>query len=402
MEGRGSGTAGADRAAGYLEAEFRRLGLRPAGDGGGFLQRFEVLTGVRLASGATIDVTAPGAASRTFAGGSDFLPFTFSADGDVTGRRRLRGLRDHGAAARLRRLRGPRRPRQGRPRDDRGAARDGSREGRSAPAEHFHYTELRHKVLNAREHGAAAVIVVENPGRGDRLAALRGTTPSWGIVAISARRERRRGVAGAHRARPRDLHAEIDRARAPRVPRGSRRPGPGSVDAPPRPGSDRERRGHPAGHRPALAAEAVVRRRPLRPPRPGQPVLAARRSAATRSTRARTTTPRARPRCSGSPRRSPGPAAPRRSVVFVAFSGEELGLLGSTHYVSQPAVPLDRTVAMVNLDSVGRLRDGRLHVMGVDTGQGLRGLVEQAAPGTSRAARPARRSASARPTTRPS
>jgi membrane-associated protease RseP (regulator of RpoE activity) len=38
---------------------------------------------------------------------------------------------------------------------------------------------------------------------------------------------------------------------------------------------------------------------------------------------------------------------------------------------------------MVNLDSVGRLRDGQLHVMGVDTGQGLRALVEQAAQGQS-------------------
>ena len=85
MEGRGSGTPGADRAASYLEAEFRRLGLRPAGDGGGFLQRFEVLTGVRLAPGTAIEVTAPGATPRTFAGGSDFLPFTFSADGDVVG-----------------------------------------------------------------------------------------------------------------------------------------------------------------------------------------------------------------------------------------------------------------------------------------------------------------------------
>jgi len=71
----------------------------------------------------------------------------------------------------------------------------------------------------------------------------------------------------------------------------------------------------------------------------------------------------------------------RRSLVFVAFSGEELGLLGSTHYVRHPPVAIERTVAMVNLDSVGRMRDNRLHAMGVDTGQGLRALVEQAAAG---------------------
>jgi membrane-associated protease RseP (regulator of RpoE activity) len=71
----------------------------------------------------------------------------------------------------------------------------------------------------------------------------------------------------------------------------------------------------------------------------------------------------------------------RRTLVFVAFSGEEIGLLGSTHYVGQPAVPIERTVAMVNFDMVGRMRDGQLIVMGVDSGQGLRALVEQAAAG---------------------
>ena len=55
---------------------------------------------------------------------------------------------------------------------------------------------------------------------------------------------------------------------------------------------------------------------------------------------------------------------PARTVVFIAFSGEELGLLGSAHYVKQPIYPLASTVAMVNLDMVGRLRNGRLIVYG--------------------------------------
>jgi peptidase M28-like protein/PA domain-containing protein len=49
-----------------------------------------------------------------------------------------------------------------------------------------------------------------------------------------------------------------------------------------------------------------------------------------------------------------------RTVVCAAFAGEEIGLLGSAHYVSDPAVPIDRTVAMINLDMVGRARG---HVM---------------------------------------
>ena len=55
---------------------------------------------------------------------------------------------------------------------------------------------------------------------------------------------------------------------------------------------------------------------------------------------------------------------PARTVVFIAFSGEELGLLGSAHYVKNPIYPLAGTLAMVNLDMVGRLRNGRLIVYG--------------------------------------
>jgi membrane-associated protease RseP (regulator of RpoE activity) len=71
-----------------------------------------------------------------------------------------------------------------------------------------------------------------------------------------------------------------------------------------------------------------------------------------------------------------------RTLVFVLFSGEEIGLLGSGHYVRHPVVPLDRTVAMVNLDMVGRLRDGRVHVGGTDSATTLRDAVADAARGS--------------------
>jgi Zn-dependent M28 family amino/carboxypeptidase len=69
-------------------------------------------------------------------------------------------------------------------------------------------------------------------------------------------------------------------------------------------------------------------------------------------------------------------APPRRSVVLVAFSGEELGLLGSAAYVRNPAVPLERTVAMVNLDMVGRLRQERLLVFGSETATEFPALLD--------------------------
>lgn len=59
----------------------------------------------------------------------------------------------------------------------------------------------------------------------------------------------------------------------------------------------------------------------------------------------------------------------RRSVAIVAFSGEELGLLGSQHFVSNPPPPFssDSVSAMLNFDMVGRVRNGRLLVFGTGT-----------------------------------
>jgi hypothetical protein len=58
---------------------------------------------------------------------------------------------------------------------------------------------------------------------------------------------------------------------------------------------------------------------------------------------------------------------PRRTIVFIAFSGEEEGLLGSNYYVNNPIVPLANTVTMINMDMIGRMKDNKLIVGGVGT-----------------------------------
>ena len=60
----------------------------------------------------------------------------------------------------------------------------------------------------------------------------------------------------------------------------------------------------------------------------------------------------------------------RRTLIFIAFAGEELGLLGSEYYAQHPVVPLERTMAMINLDMIGR-PFGRILVSGVDTAPAL-------------------------------
>src|SRR5207245_886683 len=74
-------------------------------------------------------------------------------------------------------------------------------------------------------------------------------------------------------------------------------------------------------------------------------------------------------------------AAGPGALVFWPFGGEALGLLGSGHYVRQPAVALAQSVAMLNFDMVGRLRDDRLIVQGADSGGGLVEVLEAAARG---------------------
>jgi aminopeptidase YwaD len=66
----------------------------------------------------------------------------------------------------------------------------------------------------------------------------------------------------------------------------------------------------------------------------------------------------------------------KRSIVCLAFTGEEEGLLGSKHFTDDPGIDLTKVNAMINLDMVGRFNDSaRLQISGVGTATGLRDLV---------------------------
>jgi Tol biopolymer transport system component len=75
----------------------------------------------------------------------------------------------------------------------------------------------------------------------------------------------------------------------------------------------------------------------------------------------------------------PGNRSPwkHRGVVFAAWSGEEVGLIGSTHFAGHPPVPLSNVVAYVNFDMVGRLRDNKLSLQGIGSSPAWRKLIEK-------------------------
>jgi len=67
---------------------------------------------------------------------------------------------------------------------------------------------------------------------------------------------------------------------------------------------------------------------------------------------------------------------PARSVLFLAFSAEELGLVGSRFYVEHPIVPMDDQVLMLNMDMVGRYADNGLQIGGFESSADLGPFVE--------------------------
>jgi Zn-dependent M28 family amino/carboxypeptidase len=66
-----------------------------------------------------------------------------------------------------------------------------------------------------------------------------------------------------------------------------------------------------------------------------------------------------------------------RGILFSSYAGEELGLLGSAAWVRQPTLPLDKAVAMINMDMIGRVSKNTIYIGGVGTAADFRSILEQ-------------------------
>lgn len=67
----------------------------------------------------------------------------------------------------------------------------------------------------------------------------------------------------------------------------------------------------------------------------------------------------------------------KRSVLFIAFAGEEKGLLGSSFYVRNPIIPLDKTIAMLNMDMIGRNHEDSVYIIGASHSPDILKIVEE-------------------------
>lgn len=378
MEGRASGTSGGDRAARHIAKVFQQAGLRPCCGGDGYFQSFEVVTGTRLGAPNGLTLLTP--ALRVFAIGRDFTPLAVSADGSTEGEVIFAGYGITADNLHFDDYAGL---------DARGKivlAMTGD-PGAADPAspfrrpEAYHYAERSHKIINAREHGARAVILVTQPGaERETLPVLSGISHPWGIQAVFVTRAVADALLAPSGKQLAALQERIDRDLTPQS-----FPLPGvkvkiEVALIRERGTTANVIGILPGTDPRLKDESIVigahydhlgrgGEGSLAPDEIGKIHPGADDNASgTTGVMALARTFAAR---GGLP----------RTLVFVGFAGEELGLLGSSHYAQQPVTPLDKTVLMLNMDMIGRLKDDTLYVFGVDSGTGLRELVARAADG---------------------
>ncbi|HEY7251412.1 MAG TPA: M28 family peptidase [Methylomirabilota bacterium] len=331
MEGRGSATPGGDRAARYIAGALARAGLRPGGDGGTFFQEFPVAQVPGLGLGNALESTGP--APRALDVGGAWTPHGGSATGEAVGELVFVGYDDYAGV------------------DAHGRIALALSGGSGPPAARASRLE---RVIAARRAGARAVLIVDDAlpavaATGAPVAILSGSISRAAVDALLAGSGHSLATLTAPTATGVSVRLRVDLATEER--RAANVIGV-------LPGTD-----------PMVAGEAVVIGAHYdHLGREGGDVY-----------------PGADDNASGTAvvlglARSLAAAPPARSLVVILFAGEEIGLVGSDHHVRRPsAVPVERMVAMLNFDMVGRLEGRRLLVGGVDTGSQFRALVEAAA-----------------------
>jgi hypothetical protein len=372
LEGRLSGTPGCEKAAGYITAEFKRFGLQPLGDRRGFEQKFDFVGSVNLGSNNHLTFRR-GDRDTTLVLNVDFVPAGFSATDSVEGDVVFAG---YGISAQKLNY------------DDYAdidvngkivlALRD-SPATNNPHASFAEYEPIRYKALQARQRGAKALLVVVNVDSTKALPKLRfdrsATDAGLPIVYVTA--------AAADWAlanlgeTSRNVKAKIDQTQKPHsiAVAGSRIAVVTDLE--------QERRttaniiGRLAGSDPQLKEQAVV--------------IGAHYDHLGRSVEGALDPEKEGEIHNGADDNASGTAGmlelaqyfsarsprPRRSLIFMAYSGEELGLLGSAHYVNHPTFPLEQTIAMINMDMIGRMKDSTLVVQGVGTAPQWQPLIER-------------------------
>jgi hypothetical protein len=388
MKGRGTGSPQLEKAAKFLASEFKKAGIPPAPGAPGYFQRFEVTVNAELGKNNSLKTISTGATAGTtvsLSPGKDFLPFNFSANDKVSGPLVFAG---YGITA----------PEYNY--DDyagldvkdkivivlRHEPQEFDEKSVFAGKVYTRHAQTEFKAVNAKMHGARAVLFVNDvanhtdPDELDKFSRRVGPgltsvpflqvraalveqwlQPTLGKSLKEWIAEVDKDLKPRGAALPATLTAELStdvRRQTSRVPNvAAYLPGETSEYLIVGAHFDHIGMGEQSSMSPDLAGKAIHH---------GADDNASGSAGLLALARWAKQQPKL-----------------KRGLLFLAFSGEELGLLGSAHYVNQPLLPLDQAVAMINMDMIGRIKDAKVFIGGTNTGSSLKALIEGIQPNTS-------------------
>ena len=373
MKGRGDGTPELDNAADYIASQFRLWGLRPMGDNNTYFQKFELTTGAALGSNNSLQLNAAGLKIN-----DEFVPITFSNiaqfDGPIVFAGYgitapelhyddYQGIEAAGKIAVVLRHE----PQEMDPK----SPFDGTNFTRHA--------SFVNKAINAKQHGAQGIIFITDLNHTDEevgRATLTEETDDLGIPAVHAKRD---PFINAVKTAGKDLAAIQRKIDADLKPQSFELPavkGRIATDIVRTRKTVKNVAAAVIGSDAMLQNEWVVvgahydhlglgDRNSLAPSQIGQIHHGADDNASG----------------TGGVLEMARLAAKnkhewKRSVLFITFAGEELGLLGSSYFVNHPTISLRSVMGMINMDMIGRLNNDRLFIGGVGTAPRFRPWLE--------------------------
>ncbi|HZQ68778.1 MAG TPA: M28 family peptidase [Terriglobales bacterium] len=374
MEGRGDGTKGLEKAAQFLADNYKKFGLKPAGTSG-YFQPFTVTTGARLQAKNRLEVTVNGT-TKSLKLNENYVPLNFSAVGSISGPMVFVG---YGASSDEFQY-------------DDYANQDvkdkivvmlryepgsfAQKSGNQGMTQHSH---LITKAINARNHGAKAVILLNGKlGGGEEDLLMRfGSQPGpqdAGILLVQVKNAVAESWFQAAGKTLADVQQQIDSDGKPHsfaypnnvqaaltvdIEKTHAKVNnvlaylPGKTDEYVVIGAHYDHLGY--GNADSLAPSQIGQIHPGADDNASGTagVIELARYFSQRKEKL------------------------ERGILFASFAGEELGLLGSAEWAKEPTLPLDKDVAMLNMDMIGRLKDDKLFIGGVGTGSNFDTIVKK-------------------------
>jgi len=375
MEGRGDGTKGLVRAQHFLETRYKSLGLEPAG-ASGFLQSFTVTTGAKI-HGKNHFRLQNGEAKTELKLNQDYVPFSFSESGSVNAPLVFAGYGvtadefgydDYAGIDVIDRIVVVLRY------EPAGFAAKSGNQGMT------HHAQLTTKAINARNHGAKGLILLNGKlGDGEedlltRFGSVNGP-PNAGILFAQVKNEVASGWFQATGKSLKDVQEQINATTKPAsftfpdTLRASLTIDieithatvnnvlaylPGKSDEYIILGAHYDHLGR--GNFDSLAPSQIGQIHP------GADDNASGTAGLLELARLL----------------SPLKDQLQRGILFTSFAGEELGLLGSEAWVRAPTKPIGKAVAMLNMDMIGRVKDDKVFIGGVGTAATFQKVLDDA------------------------